>query len=608
MDLFATPPLPLTRSQRLLLAVATVLTGLTRFFFLARTPWDWDEILFTLAVRDYSVLEHHPHPPGFPLFIATAKVIQELTGFSDFRALQAINLAAGLLLVPAMFFFCRELRLRFEVSLGAALFLAFMPNVWFFSETAFSDVPSIAIVLAACGLLLAGCRHGPAFIAGALLLGVAAGYRPQNLSIGFAPSLMASWFQFRQRRYGRIVAAGVICLLVVVLSYGGAARESGGWDQYAEVLRKHQEYITQVDSFRNPDRPALYRLVDDFFIRPFRAPAVNIPLALFAAISVVASLIRRRMPVLMAMASFGPFCVAAWLTLDVLSTSRFSIGYAPLLALFAADGVAVVASMTRGRPRVERSISATGIVAILTVMIGWTIPAVLLPRQQVSPPVQAVEWIRHNIDPADAVIYVHGGMAPYVDYFLEGYRLEHVSDNAPQITLSSRNGWYVREGPTPIGRAVNFVWPRKHLQPLVRPRYFEASVVPISGTAEFRDGWYAAEGDWTNAWRWMGRRSVTMLPRMNGEGRLSLRLYFPLDALPGRPIVRILMNGSVLDQFEPDERIVERTYRTAPRADATNELVIETDRTVNLQAAGVRVDPRDLGLRLERLEFGSPAN
>ena len=34
-----------------------------------------------------------------------------------------------------------------------------------------------------------------------------------------------------------------------------------------------------------------------------------------------------------AIAAFGPFCIFAWLILDHFSASRFSIAYAPLVAL-----------------------------------------------------------------------------------------------------------------------------------------------------------------------------------------------------------------------------------------------------------------------------------
>ena len=70
---------------------------------MARSLWDWDEALFSLGMRSYDVTQHHPHPPGFPVYIALGRIVR-LVIHSDFRALQAINLVAGMLLFPE----CRQ--------------------------------------------------------------------------------------------------------------------------------------------------------------------------------------------------------------------------------------------------------------------------------------------------------------------------------------------------------------------------------------------------------------------------------------------------------------------------------------------------------------------
>ena len=44
-------------------------------------------------------------------------------------------------------------------------------------------------------LLLAGCRNEHAYLAGAVILAISAGFRPQNLLVGFAPLLIASAFE-----------------------------------------------------------------------------------------------------------------------------------------------------------------------------------------------------------------------------------------------------------------------------------------------------------------------------------------------------------------------------------------------------------------------------
>ena len=40
----------MTRSQRLLLVAVTLTAAISRWFALAKTPWDWDEMLFMLAM------------------------------------------------------------------------------------------------------------------------------------------------------------------------------------------------------------------------------------------------------------------------------------------------------------------------------------------------------------------------------------------------------------------------------------------------------------------------------------------------------------------------------------------------------------------------------
>lgn len=594
VDALRTAPAPLTRNERRAAVIATLLVAVTRWLALAKTLWDWDEALFMLALRTYNVVEHHPHPPGFPLFIATAKIFNRL-GFDAFHSLQAVDFLASIAIVPAMLFLGCELRAGFRVSLIAALFLAFFPNVWFYGGTAFSDVPSMVLVMLAIALLLRGCRDERAFYLGAFALGVAAGYRPQNLAIGFAPALVATGFQLRRRRWLAPLLAVLIGAAVIGISYGFAVSLSGGWAKYREAVATHEQYITQIDSFRAPTRPPLYRLVDDFFIRPYDAPAINAIVSLLAALSIV-SLVRRRLDVWAMLLAFGPFCVLAWLMLDRFSVSRFSIGYAPLLALLAAEGLDVALHRL---PRVEALAAA----AIVSLMFGWTWPMLREVRAHASPTYGAIDWIRNHIDRTSATIYVHEGMEPYAEELLADYPLRHVTDaGAPTTWLTRDRSYFLKEGSDGAAGAQLFARPRRDLWKLARQRYFEVSVVPMEQVVDFRDGWYPEERSGDTIWRWMGRRGVALLPRLAApRATLTLQLYVPLDALRGSPSITIRLNGAVIDRFAMAEKETTRSYTVAPRSDAPNELVIETDRVVNPAAEHLRTDARDLGVRLEEM-------
>jgi hypothetical protein len=459
-EIAQTPPRPLTRKQWSIVAIATLIGAVSRLVTIARAPWDWDEFLFLLAIDHFDVAKHHPHPPGFPLFIACAKLIRRL-GFDNFHALQAMSVIAAIAIVPAMFFLCRELRMRFKTSVSAALLLAFFPNVWFFGGTAFSDVPSMTLIVIVLALLLAGCRDARAYLAGAALLGIAAGFRPQNLLIGFVPLVIVSGFQMR-RSAGRVIAAMCIIAIIVGASYGAAAWLTG-WSSYAETMHNHSRFIVSTDSFLAPHRPSMWKVFLQFFVKPYRAPAINALVTLFAVISVGTSIVKRRWHMLHTLCSFVPFCAFAWLMLDRLSTGRFSIGYAPLMALLVADGIRLAM-----RSDVAEGIAGTVVVAV---MIAWAWPAFANLRDSVSPPAAAAVWIRQHVDPKTSAIYVDDAMDAAAQWYLPEYRRVSTPASAYQL----------REGR--VRGAMIFTHPRDRLWKIVRRRYFEVSIIPARPTS-----------------------------------------------------------------------------------------------------------------------------
>lgn len=454
MDLAEGGPEPLSRRDRAAAWVLAILVALTRWPAISRSLWDWDEALFSLALRHYDVTVHHPHPPGFPLFIALAKAVSALVPLDAFHALQCVSVFASLLVFPAMFFLARELRAKPFPCLAAGALLAFFPNVWFYGGTALSDVPSMVLALVACALLLRGCRGDASLLAGAIVLGVAAGFRPQNLIIGLAPAVIALLHRRRTALIGALLGAAIIAA-----SYGTAAWLSGGWDVYRETLARHGRYIREVDSFLSPPRPGLVQVADDFFFWPYRAPLINVAVTVLAIVGAL----RKR--ALLVMAIFAPFLLLAWLELDFHSASRFSIGYMPLYAMLAAEGI----------PRKGRLITLGALVASMGI---WMWPVLRIVHTTVSPPVAAIEAIR-ALDPG-TVIYVDDRLAAHAELLIPG-RERRAAKNAPPIVAGSRaerSAVLLREGASTAPGARSFVRDRDRLARVARARYFETSIVP----------------------------------------------------------------------------------------------------------------------------------
>jgi hypothetical protein len=256
---------------------------------------------------------------------------------------------------------------------------------------------------------------------------------------------------FLQRRRAALGAA-LITAAIVIATYAAAASLSGGWEPYRDALAKHEDYIRSTDSFLAPRHPGLIRVADDFFFRPFRAPAVNVIVTLLIAIAVI----RKRY--WMAIAIFGPFLLFAWLFLDFHSVSRFSIAYMPMFAMLAAAGI----------PERGRSLVLGTLVAL---MIVWTWPALRVVHTTASPPVAAIETLRAF----PGTVYVDDRLAAHAEMMIPDRRRITVRVAPPFV--EEPGAVLLREGASSAPGARNFTRDRDRLAAIARPRYFEVSVI-----------------------------------------------------------------------------------------------------------------------------------
>ena len=213
-----------------------------------------------------------------------------------------------------------------------------------------------------------------------------------------------------------------------------------------------------------------------------------------------------------------------------------------------------------------------------------------------------MQWIREHVDRRTQTIYVHDGMIPYAERYLADYRLVFTGDTGPTGPASAlQPGFFLIEGSSNAAHAYNFVWPRERLWKIVRRRYFEVSLQPVTDVVDFGSGWYDQEAVNVGAWRWMAGRGVAYLKPIAGRAVLSMSLYVPLDVLHTPPTITITLNGMRLDRFSEPDSDVSRAWEVTSRSSGPNELIIETDRTVNPAVEHVGHDTRDLGVRLNSL-------
>ena len=116
----------------------TLLCVVTRILALPASLWEWDDILFARAIHRFDLVDHSPHPPGFPVFVMMARAAY-LFIRDEQMALSFVSLIFSSFLGAALYFFYREIFRDRWMAVAGALIGSLVPNVWIHSGAPRSD-------------------------------------------------------------------------------------------------------------------------------------------------------------------------------------------------------------------------------------------------------------------------------------------------------------------------------------------------------------------------------------------------------------------------------------------------------------------------------------
>jgi len=187
------------RTDWVLALLLAGLTVATRLPFRARLLPTWDAVQFALALTEYDIVKHQPHPPGYVLYVAVVRALDALLGDPS---LSFTWLAIGSSAVTVLLAYRLAWTLYGRATaLVAAVALVASPLFWFYGVVGLSYTAEAALVtlVAMLAWAMRGGHVGSVIWSG-LALAVAGGVRQSILVVLLPLWLGMAWAGFRRWR------------------------------------------------------------------------------------------------------------------------------------------------------------------------------------------------------------------------------------------------------------------------------------------------------------------------------------------------------------------------------------------------------------------------
>jgi hypothetical protein len=376
--------------------------------FLAPSLEDIDSINFALGLRHFDVASHQPHPPGYPVFIALGRLSHAvlttaLPSLPQARA-EALALAiwsaiGGAIAVLAAWALFRRIDGQTSASpLWAAALLAVAPAFWITGLRPMSDMSGLAMTLTAQALLVRGFSDRRSLVLGAIVSGVAAGFRVQTLLLTF-PLLIVALAVQRGAGIVWLITRPIAALAIAGLSWlVPLLAASGGIGGYVQALGTQAgEDFAWVDMLLfNPTPRRLAYAVLETFVMPWGVLEIAAPVLAIAAFGCAVMVVRDRRRLAILVVAFAPYALFHML-LQETAHIRYAVPLLPAVAWLAATGAAFIVARQRRVPRSMALSASLAAVPLLVVAAIRTIPLGAAYGSEAHPAFRAIDEIDREI-------------------------------------------------------------------------------------------------------------------------------------------------------------------------------------------------------------------
>lgn len=223
--------------------VLFALTLLSRTPFRSQILYHWDSVNFANAMREFDVIQEHPQPPGYIVYVWLSRLVDLL--FHDAQVTMVwISIVASALAVAALFYLGRAIWSR-RVGTVAALLLASSPLFWFYGEIALPHALDTFLIILSVWWLYEVMQGKTGYLFPVIVvLGIAGGVRQQTLVFLLPMTL----FAMRRVRFKRWLLAGGLGAAVCLAWFVPLIASAGGVDAYLEKTGRYADRFQTTTS------------------------------------------------------------------------------------------------------------------------------------------------------------------------------------------------------------------------------------------------------------------------------------------------------------------------------------------------------------------------
>ncbi len=376
--------------------------------FLPSSLEDLDSINFALGIRDFDVARHQTHPPGYPVYMALAALLDAGVG-SELRSLSVLSVISGAIAVFGMAATVAAMDGRMTVAVVATLVAVSTPLYWITASRPLSDMPGLAAALGAQALLLMARGDRALFLASACA-GLAAGVRSQVVWLTLPVLVLVIWRQPAPGWWRRAfsAAAAYVCgalawAVPLLLVTGGPAQYLG-----ALASQGSEDFTGVVMLWTTPTPRQFLAAVTSTFLTPWPYPATAAAVFLLCGAGIVVLFRQHRMGLLTLSALFVPYLLFHMLFQET-ATTRYALPLVVPTAYLAVVGLWAIPAPRQGFLRGDRLRVASVVVL--------TAPLLLASQEALSgyaaAPAPAFRLLadmtsaRQSADSAEAVLAMH---------------------------------------------------------------------------------------------------------------------------------------------------------------------------------------------------------